>query len=64
MGAFAEYRWLQVDLPAHEVSEMLNFQNVANPYGQSLMRMTAVSLPERTLALGGFACGLKLGFGF
>jgi hypothetical protein len=64
MGAFGEYRRLQADVPTHEVSEMLDFQAVADPYGQTLMRMTAVTLPARTLSMGGFSCGLKFGFGF
>jgi|GEM_PF-839579 len=64
MGAFGEYRRLQVDIPAHEVTESLSFQDVVDPYGHTLMRMTAVTLPARTLSLGGFSCGLKFGFGF
>lgn len=61
MGAFAEYRWLQADLPARELSELLDF---SPDYSHRLIRTTAVSMPERTVAMGGFACGLKLGFGF
>ena len=64
MGAFGEYRWLQVNILAHEVTESLSFQDVVDPYGHTLMRMTAVTLPARTLSMGGFSCGLKFGFGF
>ena len=64
MGAFAEYRWLEVDVPTHEISEMLDFQAISVSYGPTLMRMTAVTLPARTIVPGGFACGLKLSWGF
>jgi hypothetical protein len=64
MGAFAEYRWLQADIPSYEASEYLDFQEGSDAYGKILMRTTAVTIPERALALGGFACGLRLGFGF
>ncbi len=64
MGAFAEYRWLQVDIPTHDISETLTFQPVTAPYSPMLSRVTAVTLPARTIASGGVACGLRLGFGF
>jgi hypothetical protein len=64
MGAFAEYRWLEVDVPTHEITEMLGFQAISVSYGPTLMRTTAVTLPARTIVPGGFACGLKLSWGF
>lgn len=63
MGAFAEYRWARVDIPSYSRTELLVFQ-ASSGSGDTLTRTTEVTFPGRTAFLGGFACGLRFGFGF
>jgi hypothetical protein len=64
MGAFAEYRWLQADIPSYTFTESMDFYESGNYYGNHLNRMTEMIVPGRTIALGGMACGLKFGLRF
>jgi hypothetical protein len=64
MGAYAEYRWLRVDIPSYEVTEELDFREAGDYYGQHLWRITEVTFPARTITMGGFACGLRFSLGF
>lgn len=64
MGAYAEYRRLRVDIPSYRVTEELLFHEVGEYYDQPLWRMTEVTLPARTITLGGLACGLRFSLGF
>ena len=63
MGAFAEYRWVRVDIPSYSRTELMVFQ-ASSGSGDTLTRTTEVTFPGRTAFLGGFACGLRFGFGF
>jgi hypothetical protein len=61
MGAFGEYRWLKAEIPSYGVTEELEFSDYPGPY---FLRLTEVTLPAQALDMGGFACGLRFGFGF
>jgi hypothetical protein len=61
MGAFGEYRWLKAEIPSYGVTEELEFSDYPGPY---FLRLTEVTLPAQSLDMGGFACGLRFGFGF
>jgi hypothetical protein len=64
VGAYAEHRWLRVDIPSYGVREELHFREAGDYYGQHLWRITEVTFPARTLAMGGFAWGLRFSLGF
>jgi hypothetical protein len=64
MGAFAEYRWLKADIPEYTATADLFFYDVNDPNGVPLRRTTDVTIPGIRVALGGFACGLRLGLRF
>jgi hypothetical protein len=64
MGAYGEYRWLEADIPAFGIMEDLGFYEVNSSSGNSLWRLTEVTLPAQSLNMGGVACGLRFGFGF
>lgn len=64
MGAYGEYRWLKAEIPAFGATEDTEFHDIGDPYGSFFFRMTEVTLPARTLDMGGFAVGLRFGFGF
>ncbi|MCJ7484631.1 MAG: hypothetical protein MUQ25_00495 [Candidatus Aminicenantes bacterium] len=65
MGAFAEYRWLRADIPSYTTSAYwLDFHESDDYYGNVLNRVAEVTVPERTIPMGGFACGLRFGFCF
>lgn len=64
MGAFAEYRWLNAGIPEYTATTDLFFGVVNDPYGVPLRRTAVVTVPGVTVALGGFACGLRLGVRF
>jgi hypothetical protein len=61
MGAFGEYRRLKAEIPSYGVTEELEFRDYPGP---SFLRMTEVTIPAQSLNMGGFACGLRFGFGF
>jgi len=61
MGAFAEYRRIQAEIPSYARTEILVFSD-GTYLGSTLTRTTEVTLAGRTVALGGFACGLRFGF--
>jgi hypothetical protein len=63
MGAFAEYRWIPATIPAYTRNELLEFHESSYP-GGTLTRTTEVVFPPRTVALGGFALGLRFGVNF
>ena len=63
MGAFAEYRWLHTDISSFSVTMFGQYSEWGNPVNP-LARTTEVTLPGRTIALSGLACGLKFGFSF
>jgi len=65
MGAFAEYRWLRADIPSYTTTaHWLDFHESNDYYGNVLNRVAEVTVPGRTIPMGGFACGLRFGFGF
>lgn len=65
MGAFAEYRWLRADIPSYTTSAYwLDFHESDDYYGNVLNRVAEVTVPGRTIPMGGFACGLRFGFCF
>jgi hypothetical protein len=64
MGAYAEYRRLRVDIPSYGVTASLDFHEAGDYNGQPLWRITEMTLPARTITMGGFACGLRFGLGF
>jgi hypothetical protein len=64
MGAFVEYRWLRADIPSYTTTaNWLYFHESNDYYGNVLNRVAEVTVPGRTIPLGGFACGLRFGFG-
>jgi hypothetical protein len=63
MGAFAEYRRIQADIPSYSRTELLVF-NESNYDVSALTRWTEVTFPGRTIALGGMTCGLRFGLSF
>jgi hypothetical protein len=63
MGAFAEYRRIQAEIPSYAITEILVFDGPSYP-GGSLTRTTEVTFPGRTFPLGGLSCGLRFSFGF
>jgi len=63
MGAYAEYRRLQADILDFAVTESLPFSDT-DEFSPALWRMTEIAFPARSITLGGFACGLRFGFGF
>ncbi len=63
VGIFAERQWLRLDVPSYGVTGLMDFWATGEGDDQILLRMTEVALPARTLALGGFSCGLRFGFG-
>ena len=64
MGAYAEYRRLQADIPSFGATEDVDFHELDDYYGNSFMRTTVIMIPARSVTLGGFSCGLRFGFGF
>jgi hypothetical protein len=64
MGAFAEYRWLKADVPEYAYTADLEFYQANDLYGSGIRRTTEVRVPGRTVELGGFAYGLRLGLRF
>ena len=65
MGAFAECRWLRADIPSYTMSAYwLDFHESDDYYGNVLNRVAEVTVPGRTIPMGGFACGLRFGFCF
>jgi hypothetical protein len=65
MGAFAEYRWLRADIPSYTTTAYwLDFHESDDYYGNVLNRVAEVTVPGRTIPVGGFAFGLRFGFGF
>ena len=65
MGAFAEYRWLGVDIASYTTTAYwLDFHESDDYYGNVLNRVAEVTVPGRTIPLGGFACGLRFSIGF
>lgn len=63
MGVFSEYRWLQTSISSFSVTKLVKYYESGDPVN-SLTRSTEVTFPGRTIAFGGFACGLKFGFSF
>jgi len=63
IGAFAEYRWIQAEIPSYARTELLVFDE-ASYSGVTLTRTTEVTFPGRTVPLGGLSCGLRFSFGF
>ena len=63
MGVYAEYRRLQADILDFAVTESLPFSDT-DEFSPALWRMTEIAFPARSITLGGFACGLRFGFGF
>jgi len=63
MGAFAEYRRIQAEIPSYTRTELLVF-NEASYSGVTLTRTTEVTFPGRTVPLGGLSCGLRFSVGF
>lgn len=61
MGVYGEFRRLKAEIPSYGVTEELEFRDYPGP---SFLRLTEVTLPAQSLNLGGFACGLRFGFGF
>jgi hypothetical protein len=64
MGVYAEYRRLQVDIPAFGAMENMEFREVNNYSGNYFWRLTEITLPAQRVNMGGVACGLKFAFGF
>jgi hypothetical protein len=64
MGAYAEYRRLQADIPSFGATEDVGFHELDDYYGNSFIRTTEITLPARSVNMGGFSCGLRFGFGF
>ena len=65
MGAFVEYRWLRADIPSYTTTaNWLDFHESNDYYGNYFYRAAEVTVPGRTIPLGGFAFGLRFGFGF
>ena len=63
MGIFAEYRLLQADIPDFVATESLPF-SADTDYAPASWRMTEITFPARSIRMGGFAFGLRVGFGF
>ena len=63
MGAFAEYRWAQADIPSYSRTELQDFYETSRP-DIALARTTEVTFPARRIALGGLALGLRFGVSF
>ena len=63
MGVFGEFRRLRADIPAYAMTEDLDFQEINNT-DNYVFRLTEVTLPARKIDMGGFAFGLRFGFGF
>lgn len=64
MGAYAEYRRLKADIPSFGATEDVGFHELDDYYGNSFIRTTEITLPARSVNMGGFSCGLRFGFGF
>ena len=63
MGVYAEYRRLQADIPDFAATENLPFSD-NDEFTPALWRMTEITFPAQSIRMGGFACGLRFGFGF
>lgn len=64
LGAYAEYRRLAVEVPSFGAMENMEFHEVDNYSGNYFWRLTEITLPAQRVNMGGFAWGLKFGFGF
>jgi hypothetical protein len=63
MGVFVEYRWLKADIPSYTTTaNWLDFHESNDYYGSVLNRVAEVTVPGRTIPMGGFALGLRFGF--
>ncbi|MBE3140283.1 MAG: hypothetical protein IMZ53_06840, partial [Thermoplasmata archaeon] len=63
MGVYAEYRRLQADIPDFAATENLPFSD-NDEFTPAPWRMTEITFPAQSIRMGGFACGLRFGFGF
>ena len=62
LGTFAEYRRFKADIPGYAYTADLDFNAPESGYSTEVIsRKTELAIPGRTIDLGGFALGLRVG---